>query len=130
MGAVPSVTRNRALTTAVVVLFVQGLGLIGLAGWLVVLAFTQKETSVGAGFAEAVIAAGVGVLLIAAARSMHRGRSGLRGAAIFVELMLLPLGYYLAKAGLWPFAIAAWVIGAGTIALLMLPASRRSVGLD
>ncbi|MGH8878864.1 MAG: hypothetical protein ACRD0P_16240 [Stackebrandtia sp.] len=130
VGAVPSVTRNRALTAAVVALLVQGLGLVGLAGWLVVLAFTREETSVGAGFAEAVIAAGVGVLLIAAARSMHRGRSGLRGAAVFVELMYLPLGYYLAKADLWVFAIAAWLVGVGTIALLMLPSSRRSVGLD
>lgn len=126
----PSVTRAPALTIATVVLFAQAIGLLGLSVWLVVLALTQKETSVGAGFAEAVIALGVAVLLGAAARSMRQGRSGLRGAAIFIQLMFLPLGYYLAQADLWAFAIPAWLVGAGTAVLLLLPSTRESVGLD
>ena len=75
------------------------------------------------------VAAGVAALLAAAMLSLRRGQSGMRGVAVFVELMLLPLGYYLAQAGLWWFAVPAWILGVGTIAALLAPATRESVGV-
>ena len=107
----------------------QAAGLALVTCWLLWLSATRDETSTGAGVAEAVVAAGVAALLAAAMLSLRRGRSGMRGVAVFVELMLLPLGYYLAQAGLWWFAVPAWILGVGTIAALLAPATRESVGV-
>lgn len=126
----PPAEPGAALKIAVGVLFAEALGLLGLSAWLVVLALTQTEISDGAGLAEAGIALGVAALLAFAARSLRRGRGGLRGAAIFVQLLILPLGYYLAQAGLLSYAVAAWILGAGTAVLLLLPSTRASLGVD
>ena len=128
--AEPIPPRGLPLTVAVVVLFLQALGLTALALWLVVLALTQPETSVGAGFAEAVIAFGVAVLLALAGRGLRAGRGGMRGLAIFVQLLFLPLGYYLAKADLWVYAVPAWIVGVGMAVLLVLPSTREAVGAE
>lgn len=127
--AVAAVTNPVPLRTAVWLLTAQAIGLIGVTVLLLWLSLTATETSHGAGLAEAVVAAGVALLLGLAARSLHRGHATLRGAAIFVELMFLPLGYYLAQAGLWWFAVPAWVLGLGTAVLLVVPSTRESVGV-
>lgn len=128
--AEPIPPRGLPLTVAVVVLFIQAVGLTGLALWLTVLAVTEKETSVGAGYAEAVIALGVALLLALAARGLRAGRGGMRGLAIFVQLLFLPLGYHLAVADLWTYAVPAWIVGVGTAVLLVLPSTREAVSTE
>lgn len=67
-------------------------------------------------------------LLVGLALALRRHRRWARGPAVFLELMLLPIGYFAALAGwLW--------IGVGVIALslicaglLLAPASRAALG--
>ncbi len=128
--AVSSVTESLPLRVAVWLLAAQSVGLFAIALLMLWLSLTKEESSAGAGVAEAVTAAGVGVLLALSARSLMRGKSRLRGIAVFVELMFLPLGYYLAQAGLWWFAVPAWILGITTVALLVAPSSRKVIGLE
>ena len=125
-----SVTESQPLRVAIWLLTAQSVGLFAIALWLLWLSLTHEETSAGAGLAEAGTAAGVGALLALSARSFKRGNSRLRGIAVFIELMFLPLGYYLAAAGLWWFAIPAWILGITTVALLVAPSSRKVIGLE
>lgn len=124
------VTVSTPLGLAIWSLRLQAVGLVGIAGWLIWLTLTRDQASSGAGIAESVVAAGVGVLIALAAINMRRGRSGMRGVAIFIELMYFPAGYYLAQAGLWWFAVAAWILGVGTIVLLMTSSAREDMGIE
>jgi threonine/homoserine efflux transporter RhtA len=128
--AVSAVTRPWTLLLALILLAAQVVGLVALAIWLLVLSVTTAQTSTGAGIAEAVLALGIAALLGGATVSMRRGHSGMRGVTIFVELLLLPLGYYLARAGLWEFAVIAWALGAGMVVLLIAPSTREALGVE
>lgn len=98
--------------------------------WLLWLSLTAAETAPGAGVAEALIAAGVAALLFYSARTLSRGQSGPRGIAVFLQLLLLPVGYHLAKAQLWPLAIAAWAVAVTMTVLLAVPSTRRSLDIE
>ncbi|WP_147140620.1 hypothetical protein [Stackebrandtia albiflava] len=125
-----AVTTPTPLRVALGSLLLQSLGLAAVAVWLVWLSLTAEETSAGAGIAEAVIALGVGALMAGAAVSMGRGRPGMRGIAVFSQLLYLPLGYFMAQAGLGWYAATAWALGIGTAALLIVPSSRAALGVE
>lgn len=110
-------------------LFLQGVGLIGLAGWLVYLSLTRPQSSTGAGFAEAVVCVGVAAILIAAANTMRQRRPGMRGLAVFSQLAWLPVGYFLLQADLATWGAGAWALGIATAFLLVVRSSRDWLGV-
>ena len=118
------------LCTALSSLFLQGLGLIALAGWLVYLSLTHDQTAAGAGFAEAVVCVGAAALLIAAANTMRDRSPGMRGLAVFSQLAWLPVGYFLFQAELTGWGVAAWCLGLFTVALLVVRSTRSWLGVD
>ncbi|MGH8792743.1 MAG: hypothetical protein ACRDXX_08865 [Stackebrandtia sp.] len=126
----PAPSSSTTLRLAVWLLYAQSVGVAAVAVWLLWLSVTASQTAVGAGVVEALIAAGLAALVFYAAWSLRQGRPGPRGVAIFVELLFLPLGYYLAKAGLWHFAVPAWLIGVTTAGLLVAPSTRQALNIE
>ncbi|CAM3268778.1 Integral membrane protein [Stackebrandtia soli] len=124
-----AITRSTPLAIALGSLFLQGVGLIGVALWLVWLSLTEEQSAAGAGFAEAAIAAGVAALVISAARTMSLGRPGMRGLAVFLQLLLMVAGYYLSQADAWGYAFAAWAWGLLTAGSLLAPSAREALGV-
>ncbi|GAA4673872.1 hypothetical protein Prum_031770 [Phytohabitans rumicis] len=74
-------------------------------------------------------AAAGAALLFVLARALARRRSGARGPAIVLQLMLLPIGYFMIQGGLaWlgaPIIVLAVLVGV----LLVTPSSTKALGL-
>ncbi|MDT5035276.1 MAG: hypothetical protein QOE03_461 [Micromonosporaceae bacterium] len=91
-------------------------------------------TSTVVSWRDAVIVVGFAALLAAAFAglgwSLARRRSWARGPAVVAELMLVPIGWYLASGGqVWPgvAVLALSLVGAG---LLVAPTTREALEPD
>lgn len=123
-------TTPPTLRIAVWMLAVQA-GLIGVlavyVGWQ---AATHKAASTGSGVATPLITALCAVVFGILAYSLGGLRGWARGPAIVLEMLLIPIGYYMVTGDLgwvgWP-TIAIGVVGAG---LLLAPSTRTALGLD
>ncbi|GAA1773728.1 hypothetical protein [Luedemannella helvata] len=75
------------------------------------------------------------VLMMAAifgllAWSLHRRRPWARGPAIVLELLLVPIGWYMVSGG-WPWlGLPLLLIGLVTAGLLLAPATRAALGIS
>ena len=123
----------RALPTtlriAVLLLFVEALGVAAVAVLFAYAGLTQKAASTGAAVSVVVFPAGLAVLLALLGWQLVRLRSWARGPAIVLELLLAPLGYYMVIGGAAWLGIPAIVAGLACTGLLVAPASRQALGI-
>ncbi len=126
----PTPTTTPTLRIAVWMLAVQ-CALVGVlavyVGWQ---AATHKATSTSSGVATPLITALCAVVFGILAYSLARLRGWARGPAIVLEMLLIPIWYYMVTGDLgwvgWP-TIAIGVFGAG---VLLAPSTRTALGLD
>ncbi|MGA8116547.1 MAG: hypothetical protein WCA46_23060 [Actinocatenispora sp.] len=123
-GPLPS-----TLKTAIGLLWAQGVALLALGIWLAVASLVGHPTERGASITEAVIAVVLAVLLGSLGWWLAQGRSWARGPAIVLQLMLLPVGYFMITGGVAWAGVLVIALGLGTAALLIAPASRESLGI-
>jgi hypothetical protein len=118
------------LVWAVRLLFAEAVGLAVLTAYLIVLDLTADADSVPVAIALTVLAA-IGVFFIYfVARALARRRSGARGPAIVIQLMVIASGGFLLQTGpLWA-GLVLMVLGVGVGLLTVLPASTRALGVD
>ncbi|MFC0529241.1 hypothetical protein [Phytohabitans kaempferiae] len=69
-------------------------------------------------------------LLFVLARALSRRRAGARGPAIVLQLMLLPIGYFMIQGGLAWAGIPIIAIAVTVGGLLVAPASTKALGLS
>jgi hypothetical protein len=123
----------RALPTtlriAVLLLFVEALGLAAVAALFAYAGLTQKAASAGAAVSVVVFPAALAVLLVLFGWQLVRLRSWARGPAIVLELLLVPLGYYMVTGGAAWLGVPAIVAGLACTGLLVAPASRQALGI-
>jgi len=123
----------RALPTtlriAVVLLFVEAAGVGTVAALFAYDGLTQKAASTGAAVSVVVFPAALAALLAVLGWQLVRLRSWARGPAIVLELLLLPLGYYMVTGGAAWLGIPAMLAGLACTGLLVAPASRQALGI-
>ncbi len=99
-----------------------------LAGWLVWADLTATTTDlVSALFVTGFAIAGA-VALWALGGALARRRAGARAPAIVLELMLLPVGWFMISGGLGWLGVPLMALGVGVCALLVSPPTTRALG--
>lgn len=117
------------LKIAVVLLWAQGAALLVLGVALASATAAGHATDTTASITEAVIAIVIGLLLGFLGLALLRGHRPARGPAIVLELMLLPVGYFMVQAGLTGPGLGAVVLGLLVAGLLLAPSTRESLGI-
>jgi hypothetical protein len=123
-GAIPGTLR-----AAVALLFIEAVGVGAVAGLFAYEGVTQHVTSTGTALAVVLFPAGIAVLLALLGWLLARRRAWARGPAIVLELLLLPIGYYLTTGGAAWLGVPAILLGLTCGGLLLAPASRTALGI-
>lgn len=125
MDAAESERRPRAATALAVLLFVESIAMLVLAGWLVLEALTDAVGQLGATLFLAVLALGAAFLLLQAGRGVLDGRSWSRSATVVWQVLQMgvALGTYDGAEGPVPLALALFVPAVAGLVLVF----RRSV---
>jgi hypothetical protein len=117
------------LRAAVVLLALEGVGMGVLAAVEVYDLFTQP-----ARYPQWAVALGVVLVALTAlfgflAYRLSRRYGGGRNTAVVLNLLALPVGWYMLQAGWWAPGLLLWVVCAAAVALLLAPATNRALGL-
>ncbi|MEV0943023.1 hypothetical protein [Micromonospora wenchangensis] len=116
------------LRWAVRLLRAEAVALALLAGWLVWADLTATKTDlVSALFVTGFAIAGA-VALWALGGALARRRAGARAPAMVLELMLLPVGWFMISGGLGWLGVPLMALGVGVCALLVSPPTTRALG--
>ncbi|MEU7620013.1 hypothetical protein AB0M91_16600 [Micromonospora rifamycinica] len=116
------------LRWAVRLLRAEAVALALLSGWLVWADLTATKTDlVSALFVTGFAVAGA-VALWALGGALARRRAGARAPAMVLELMLLPVGWFMISGGLGWLGVPLMALGLGVCALLVSPPTTRALG--
>ncbi|GAA2217283.1 hypothetical protein ACFY2R_07250 [Micromonospora olivasterospora] len=102
------------------------LGLV--AVWLVWADLTADTTDLPSALLVTAFAVGGAAALWALGGALGRRRAGARAPAIVLELMLLPVGWYMIQGGLGWLGVPLMALGLGVGALLVSPPTTRALG--
>lgn len=103
------------------------LGLV--AAWLVYEDLTAEALDLTSAVLVTVFAAAGALALWALGTALARRRAAARAPAIVLQLMLLPIGWYMIQGGLGWLGVPLMALGVAVCALLLAPASTRAFGL-
>jgi peptidoglycan/LPS O-acetylase OafA/YrhL len=107
----------------------QGVAALVMAAVLVVRAVAGADQHVVNGLGTAVWFVVVGGVVLAAGRALALGKRWGRGLAVFSQLLLLPVAWYLAVGSQQPvFGIPVAVVALTVLVLLFSPAALRWAG--
>lgn len=107
----------------------QGVAALVMAAVLVVRAVAGADQHVVNGLGTAVWFVVVGGVVLAAGRALARGKRWGRGLAVFSQLLLLPVAWYLAVGSQQPvFGVPVAVVALTVLVLLFSPATLRWAG--
>jgi PGF-CTERM protein len=122
--AAPTVVRGAGWIVAL-----QGAAALVMAAVLVVRAIAGADQHVVNGLGTAVWFVVVGAVVLAAGRALIVGKRWGRGLAVFAQLLLLPVAWYLAVGSHQPgFGIPVGIVALTVLALLFSPAALRWAG--
>jgi hypothetical protein len=118
------------LRAAVLLIAAEAVAVGVVAAFLVYEDLTGTASSLAGALFVTGFAVAATAILAALARALHRRRGGARGLAVVLQLMLLPIGYYMVTGGVawlgWPLLALGLVVAA----LLVSPATTHALGLD
>mgnify|MGYP003701593065 CR=1 FL=1 len=119
--ASPSTVRQAAVTTAL-----EGVTLLVVAAVLVVRALGGTQERSISGYGTACWFVVMGVALLAAAWALWTGRRWGRGIAVFAQLLLLPVAWYVAVGSQrWGYGVPVALIALVTLILLFSPSALQ-----
>ncbi|WP_428963723.1 hypothetical protein [Micromonospora fluostatini] len=104
------------------------LGLV--AAWLVWADLTATATDLPTALLVTAFAVGGAVALWALGSALARRRAGARAPAIVLQLMLLPVGWFMIQGGLGWLGVPLIALGLGVCALLVSTPTNRALGFD
>ena len=90
---------------------------------------TADPTDLTSALLITVFAAGGAAVLLLVARALGNKRAGARAPAIVLQLLLLPIGYYMIGGGLAWLGIPLMALGLLVCGLLLSPPTTRALGL-
>lgn len=123
----------RALPTplrlAVALLFLEALGIGAVAVLFAYYGLTQKAASVGGAVSVVVFPAALAALLGLLGVMLARTRAWARGPSIALELLLVPIGYYMIVGGTAWLGVPTIVVALACTGLLLAPATRTALDI-
>ncbi len=124
-------TRSTPLTLrlAIVLLFVQAAAVGAAALFFAYEGATQKAVSAGTAVSVVLWPAGIAVLLALLAWLLVRRRALARSPAIVLELLLVPIGWYMTAGGAPWMGVPAIVLGLAGAGTLLAPSCRSALGI-
>ncbi|MET8910718.1 hypothetical protein [Micromonospora sp. NPDC004551] len=124
-GPVPGTLR-----WAVLLLRAEAVALGLVAAWLIWSDLTARTTHLTSALLVTAFAIGGAAVLWALGGALGRRRAGARAPAIVLQLMLLPIGYYMIQGGLGWLGVPLMVLGLGVAGLLVSTPTNRALGFD
>jgi hypothetical protein len=117
---------------AAVVVALEGVALVVVAVVLVVRHLTGVEEHPWlSGYGTAGWFAIMGLAVLTAGWALWTGRRWGRGIAVFAQLLLLPVAYYMGVGSRqWFYAVPVGIISIGALALLFSPSTLQWLGTD
>ncbi|OKI68843.1 hypothetical protein [Micromonospora sp. CB01531] len=103
------------------------LGLV--AAWLVWSDLTAPATDLTSALLVTVFAIGGAAALWALGGALVRRKAGARAPAIVLQLMLLPVGWYMIQGGLGWLGLPLMALGVGVTGLLVSSPTNRALGV-
>ncbi|GIJ23235.1 hypothetical protein [Micromonospora lutea] len=100
------------------------------AAWLIVADLTATTTDLASALLVTAFAIGAAVALWALGGALLRRRSGARAPAIVLQLMLLPIGWFMIQGGLGWLGVPLLALGVGVTWLLVSPPTTRALGFE
>ncbi|GGM44701.1 hypothetical protein GCM10011608_31740 [Micromonospora sonchi] len=128
--AIDSVPTPVTLRWAVRLLQGQSVAVGLVAAWLVVADFTATSTDLTSALLVTAFAAGAAGALRALGGALLRRRAGARAPAIVLQLMLLPIGWFMIQGGLGWLGVPLIALGIGVTWLLVSPPTTRALGFE
>ena len=116
-----------SLIWAIRLLWAEAAGLAVLTVFLVYENLTATRTDLASGLFVTVFAAAGAAALVFLGRLLAQRRAGARAPAIVLQLMLVPVGYYMAQAGMGWLGIPLIVLGLLVCGLMLTPASTNAL---
>ena len=117
------------LRWAIWLLLAEAVALAALTLFLIYEDLTAERTDLTSALLITVFAAGGTAILLLIARALGNKRAGARAPAIVLQLMLLPIGYYMIGGGLAWLGIPLMALGLVVCGLLLSPPTTKALGL-
>jgi hypothetical protein len=115
-----------AVRRAAVLVGLQGALLLAGAAVFVVRGVAGADQSIVSGFGNAAWFAAIGSGVLAGAWALWTGRRWGRGPAVFAQLLILPVTWYLGVGShRWPYAVPIAALAIAVLALLFSPGALR-----
>ncbi|MFF0657112.1 hypothetical protein [Micromonospora tulbaghiae] len=116
------------LRAAVLLLRAQAVALGLIAVWLIWSDLTADATDLTSALLVTVFAVGGAVALWALGGALSRRRAGARAPAIVLQLMLLPVGWFMTEGGMGWLGVPLMALGIGMVGLLVSGPTNRALG--
>lgn len=101
-----------------------------IAAWLIWADLTADTTDLPSALLVTAFAAGAAAALWALAGALGRRRAAARAPAIVLQLMLLPIGWFMIQGGLGWLGVPLVALGLGVTALLVSTPTNRALGFE
>jgi hypothetical protein len=108
----------------------QGIALGLVAAWLVWADLTAPTTDLATALLVTAFAIAGALALWALGVALGRRRAGARAPAIVLELMLLPIGWFMIQGGLGWLGLPLILLGLGVCGLLLSTPTNRALGFE
>ncbi|MET8349970.1 hypothetical protein [Micromonospora sp. NPDC005206] len=118
------------LRWAVRLLWAEAVAVGLIAAWLVWADLTTATRDLLSALLVTAFAVGAAVALWALGRALLRRQAGARAPAIVLQLMLLPIGWFMIQAGLGWLGVPLMALGLGVSWLLVSPPTTRALGFE
>ncbi|MFI7070400.1 hypothetical protein [Micromonospora sediminicola] len=116
------------LRAAVLLLRAEAVALGLVAAWLIWSDLTARTTDLASALLVTAFAVGGAVALWALGGALSRRRAGARAPAIVLQLMLLPVGWFMIEGGLGWLGLPLIALGIGMVGLLVSGPTNRALG--
>jgi hypothetical protein len=130
-GRVPDPTGELATWPRVIVgtvVSLEAAALLGFSGWELYRSTVETPSNQAVAQGTTVYFAVVGVLVALVAVAVWRTRSWSHGAAVFLQLLALPVAWTMATAGFWPGALLLGGSALAALVALVSPPGRAVYG--
>jgi hypothetical protein len=118
------------LRWAVRLLWAEAVAVGLIAVWLVWADLTATTTDLTSALLVTAFAVGAALALWALGRALLRRQAGARAPAIVLQLMLLPIGWFMIQGGLGWLGVPLIALGLGVAWLLVSPPTTRALGFQ
>jgi len=117
------------LRWAVWLLGAEAAGLLGVVVFLIIADAGASGPSLQGGIVVTVYAALMATVLAGLSWALSRRKAWARGPAIVLQLLMLPIGYYMATGGVVLPGLVLIAVGLAGAGALLAPATRAALGI-